>query len=313
MAGTTCLAAGRHFTIYMNGDPIELRRKKEELERQLADPEVLRDPEKIKSLSIELGRVEKGLAAGRRAADDGDGAQKVVVEIRAGTGGEEAALFAGELARMYQAYAARRGWAVAPIDAHLTSLGGVKEAIFEVAGAGAYEALQHEAGVHRVQRIPDTEKVGRIHTSTASVAVLPEAAEADVEIKAQDIELEFSRSGGAGGQNVNKVETAVRIIHKPTGIAVRSQESRSQQKNREQAMTLLRTKLLDAQRRAETVKTATARREQIGSADRAEKIRTYNFPQDRITDHRIKKSWHNIESILEGNLEPIITAFESSN
>ncbi len=237
--------------------------------------------------------------------------QKLIMEIRAGTGGDEAALFARDLFRMYSGFAAKRGWPIAVLDESLSSADGYKEVIFEVAGEGAYKTLKSEAGVHRVQRTPRTEKSGRIHTSTASVAVLPEAKESDIGIRPQDIELEFSRSGGAGGQNVNKVETAVRVIHKPTGIAVRSQESRSQQQNRERAMMLLRTKLLDVQRRAEIEKTASARREQIGSAERAEKIRTYNFPQDRVTDHRIKKTWHNIESILAGNLEPIVTAFEN--
>lgn len=289
----------------------ELKQKREALQAQLSDPALFNDPQKIKALSIELGRVEKEIAAGRRDGSVENG-NRAIVEIRAGTGGEEAALFAGGLLKMYTAYAARRGWSAVLIDAHPTTLGGCKEAVLEVAGEGVYDTLRHEAGVHRVQRIPTTEKTGRIHTSTASVAVLPEARESDVEIRPQDIELEFSRSGGAGGQNVNKVETAVRIIHKPSGIAVRSQESRSQLKNRERAMMLLRTKLLDAQHQAETAKTASARREQIGSADRSEKIRTYNFPQDRITDHRIKKSWHNIESVLAGNLDPIVDAFGQS-
>lgn len=280
-----------------------------ELEQKLSDPEVLTEPQKIRDLSIELGRIERELRAGGTPADAARAPSKLIMEIRAGTGGEEAALFAAALSRMYRSYAQRRGWAVTPIDAHQTSLGGVKEAIFEIAGSSAYETLAHEAGVHRVQRIPETEKSGRIHTSTTSVAVLPEAKESDIKIKPQDIKIEFFRSSGPGGQNVNKVETAVRISHLTSGLVVASQESRSQQKNREQAMMLLRTKLLDAKRQAEAEKTASARREQIGSAERAEKIRTYNFPQDRITDHRIKKSWRHIENILAGNLEPIIGAF----
>lgn len=287
-----------------------LKQRKAELEQKLGDPEVLRDPQKIKELSIELGRIERELRADAGSAEAGKTSPKLIMEIRAGAGGEEAALFAGELFKMYTAYARRRNWDVTPIDAHPTSLGGYKEVIFEIAGAGAYETLRHEAGVHRVQRIPDTEKTGRIHTSTISVAVLPEAKGSDVEIKPQDIKIEFFRSSGPGGQNVNKVETAVRIRHLPSGLVVASQESRSQQKNREQAMTLLATRLLEARRQAEAAQAATARREQIGSAERAEKIRTYNFPQDRITDHRIKKSWHHIEEILAGNLEPIMRAFE---
>ena len=289
----------------------ELKQKRDTLQAQLSDPVIFSAPKKIKALSIELGRIEKEIAAAGRDGSRGSG-DRAIVEIRAGTGGEEAALFAGELLKMYTAYAAGRGWHAALIDSHPTTLGGYKEAVLEVAGAGVYDTLRHEAGVHRVQRIPATEKTGRIHTSTASVAVLPEARESDIDIRPQDIKLEFSRSGGAGGQNVNKVETAVRIIHQPSGIAVRSQESRSQLKNRESAMMLLRTKLLNAQRHADAAKTGAARREQIGSAERAEKTRTYNFPQDRITDHRIKKSFHNIEKILAGGLDPIVEAFAAA-
>lgn len=290
----------------MDSENIKLRR--EELQRELSDPATFRDPQKIKALSIELGRIEKEIAAAERGGP-AEGSDLAVMEIRAGAGGEEAAIFAGELFRMYGAFASKCGWRMTLIDSHPSLLNGYKEVIFEVAGPKAYDVLRQEAGVHRVQRIPATEKTGRIHTSTASVAVLPEAKESDMEIRPQDIELEFSRSGGAGGQNVNKVETAVRIIHKPSGIAVRSQESRSQLKNRERAMMLLRAKLLDAQRQTDAAKTGATRREQIGSGDRSEKIRTYNFPQDRITDHRIKKSWHNIEGVLAGNLDPIVESF----
>lgn len=289
----------------------ELQNRKVELERELADPEVLSNPERVKELSIEYGKVEKKLRDADKPAEPGaPGREKAIVEIRAGAGGEEAALFAAELLQMYSGFAKRRGWEMGLIDSHPTGLGGVKEAIFELSGENAFGAMRNEAGVHRVQRIPDTEKVGRIHTSTASVAVLREAEESEVEIKPQDVKVEFFRSSGPGGQNVNKVETAVRICHLPTGLTVASQESRSQQKNRERAMTLLRTKLLEARREAETKKSGDIRREQIGNADRSEKIRTYNFPQDRVTDHRIKQSWHNMEKILAGELDPIIEAMQ---
>lgn len=287
----------------------ELQQKKLELEQKLADPEVLCDPQKIKELSVEYGKIEKELRdTERRAARGDDESHDVIMEIRAGAGGMEASLFAQELFEMYTKFAAQKGWRVELIDESRSDLGGYKEVIFEISGNDAYESLRWESGVHRVQRIPETEKSGRIHTSTASVAVLPKAREIDIEIKPQDIEMEFSRSGGAGGQNVNKVETAVRIIHKPSGIAVRSQESRSQQKNRERAMEILRSKLLDIKVQEGQKKIASERRQQIGTGDRSEKIRTYNFPQDRITDHRIKESWHNIPSLLEGNIEPIIEA-----
>ncbi len=284
----------------------ELREKKTELESKLADPEVLRDPQKTKEFSLEYGRIEKELKAAERVKDRGSESHDVIMEIRAGAGGVEASLFAQELFQMYTRFASKKEWKVAVIDESKSDLGGYKEVIFEISGQGAYRALAWESGVHRVQRIPETEKSGRIHTSTASVAVLPKAREIDIEIKPQDIEMEFSRSGGAGGQNVNKVETAVRIIHKPSGIAVRSQESRSQQKNRERAMEILRSKLLIIKMEEEQKKMSSERKQQIGTGDRSEKIRTYNFPQDRITDHRIKESWHNIPSLMEGNIEEII-------
>jgi peptide chain release factor 1 len=231
-----------------------------------------------------------------------------ILEIRAGVGGGEAALFAKELFLMYQRFAARRGWEVAVLSESPSDLGGYREVTAQVKGDGAYHTLYSESGVHRIQRIPRTEKSGRIHTSTASVAVLPQAWEVDIYIRPQDVKMEFFRSSGPGGQNVNKVETAVRITHLPTGLVVSSQESRSQQKNREQAMMLLRSRLLAARQEAEQKKIAAERREQIGTADRSEKIRTYNFPQDRLTDHRIKKSWHNLPAIMDGNLDPIVEA-----
>lgn len=234
---------------------------------------------------------------------------KIILEIRAGTGGEEAALFAGDLARMYQKYAARKNWRFSVLDSNQSSLRGMKSFVAEVAGVGAYEELKNESGVHRVQRIPETEKSGRVHTSTISVAVLPVVEAKAVDIKDNDLEVTFSRAGGPGGQNVNKVETAVRITHKPTGLVVSSREERSQHANREKAMEVLRAKLYEARKEQAVGSVSELRREQIGSAERAEKIRTYNFPQDRITDHRIGKRFSNIEKILDGDLDTIIKTF----
>ena len=245
----------------------------------------------------------------KKRAEKGDFPSDVIMEIRAGAGGDEASLFARDLFLMYRRFAEKNGLKTGIIHESKSDAGGYKEIVFEINGKGAYQTLKYESGVHRVQRIPETEKIGRVHTSTASVAVLPKAREVDIEIKPQDIKIEFFRSSGPGGQNVNKVETAVRIYHLPTGLIISSQDSRSQQANRERAMELLRSKLLDEKIRSEQKKTAEKRREQIGTGDRSEKIRTYNFPQDRVTDHRIKKSWHNIESILQGNIEQIIDAF----
>jgi peptide chain release factor 1 len=232
----------------------------------------------------------------------------VIVEIRAGTGGGEASLFAADLFRMYSRYAQSKGWQVDIIDCNETELGGFKEIIFEIKGKGAFSRLKYERGVHRVQRVPVTEASGRIHTSTATVAVLPEAEEVEVAIKPDDLRIDFFRSGGAGGQNVNKVTTAVRLTHLPTGIVTTCQDERSQLRNRMKAMAVLRARLLDKEQRKQFEEITEERRSQIGSGERAEKIRTYNFPQDRVTDHRAGLTLHNLPRILDGELDELIEA-----
>ncbi len=232
----------------------------------------------------------------------------VIVEIRAGTGGDEAALFAADLYRMYTRYADRRRWNVEMLSMNEIGIGGFKEVIFEVHGTGAYSRLKYESGVHRVQRVPATEAQGRIHTSTATVAVLPEAEEVEVAVNESDLRIDIFHSGGAGGQNVNKVATAVRLTHLPTGIVVVCQDERSQLKNRTKAMSVLRARLLDQRQSAREAEIAGTRKQQIGSAERSEKIRTYNFPQDRLTDHRIGLTVHNLPRILDGEIDDVIDA-----
>lgn len=238
---------------------------------------------------------------------------EIILEVRAGAGGEEAALFAEELAQMYLSYAQVHGWKIMLVHDSRAEMGGYKEASFELHGKDAYKTLRFETGVHRVQRIPATEKMGRIHTSTASVAVMPIRKNIQIEIPESDIEVAFSRAGGPGGQNVNKVETAVRLTHKPTGIVISSRAERSQLKNREKALALLASQLEELRRAEEDKKYASERKDQIGTADRSEKIRTYNFPQDRVTDHRIKQSWSNIEGIMGGDIQKIIDALQKGD
>ncbi len=268
---------------------------------ELANEEASELTTQLESLYSEMERI---LEASKEEEEIPYG---VVLEVRAGAGGDEAALFAEELAQMYLLYAESNGWSTSREHESRATAGGYKEASFEIISPKAYIALQYETGVHRVQRIPVTEKAGRIHTSTASVAILPLRKKPIIEINPSDILMEFSRSGGAGGQNVNKVETAVRLVHTPTGLEVRSQTERSQLKNREKAMALLVAKLEALHNETEARAHASTRKDQIGTGDRSEKIRTYNFPQNRITDHRIKVSWHNIEGILgQGKLEDVI-------
>ena len=237
---------------------------------------------------------------------------EVVVEVRAGVGGDEAALFAEELAAMYLKYAEVRGWSSKALEESRSAVGGYKEAQFEVKGVDCYRRLRFETGVHRVQRVPATEKQGRIHTSTASVAILPIYKKTKIEINPSDLEIETSRSGGAGGQNVNKVETAVRIVHKPTGIDVKCTSERSQAQNKEKAMKLLASKLQQEQDEREARERAADRKSQVGTGDRSEKIRTYNFPQDRVTDHRIKESWSNVPKIMAGSIDQILEALDAA-
>jgi peptide chain release factor 1 len=272
------------------------------------------DSEMVELIKEEIGKLEarreslvhemKRALIPKDPADEKD----VIVEIRAGTGGEEAALFAGDLFRAYTRYALAKGWKVETMSTHETGIGGFKEIIFEVKGKGAFSRFKYERGVHRVQRVPVTESGGRIHTSTATVAVLPQADEVEVKIDPDDLRIDIYRSGGAGGQNVNKVSTAIRVTHVPTGMVVTCQDERSQLKNKLKALSVLRARLYDQEQRKQVEAITENRRSQVGGGERSEKIRTYNYPQSRVTDHRIGLTLHNLKSILDGELDKLIDA-----
>ncbi len=267
--------------------------------------------EEIAGLEAKKLKLEEELKEALMPRDPNDD-KNIIMEIRAGTGGEEAGLFAADLYRMYSRYALMKNWNVEIIDANENAAGGFREIVFEVRGKGAFSRFKYERGVHRVQRVPQTEAAGRIHTSTATVAVLPEAEEVDVDIRPEDLRIDIFHSGSAGGQNVNKVATAVRITHLPTGIVAVCQDERSQLRNRQKAMAVLRARLLDQQQRAQDEAESSDRRAQVGNAERSEKVRTYNYPQDRITDHRIGLSMHNLPKIMAGEMDELIDALATS-
>jgi len=294
------------------------------LDREIGETQVLAreatsDPAMRELAAQELATLERRHTELRQAVllamlpPDPTDSRNTVMEIRAGTGGEEAALFAAELARVYQKYAEARGWKVESMGTSVSERGGFKDASFLVTGQNVYRQLKFESGVHRVQRVPVTEASGRIHTSTVTVAVLPEAEEVDVQIDPQDLEITVQRASGPGGQGVNTTDSAVRIIHKPTGMIVFCADGRSQQKNKASAMAVLRSRLLQLREDEERAKYAAQRRSQIGTGDRSERIRTYNFPQNRVTDHRIGLTLYNLPHVMEGSIDEIITALQQAD
>ncbi len=302
-----------HKTAFLAGELERLTKERDELLKLMEADDEMRElaEEDIGLAESRISETENQILKILKTDEEEEKwPNELILEVRAGAGGEEASLFAEELAEMYRRYAEKNGWSWRVLDESKSDLGGYKEALFEINGKDCYKKLQYETGVHRIQRIPATEKSGRVHTSTASIVILPVRKKINFEIRTEDIEIEFTRSGGAGGQNVNKVETSVRLTHKPTGLVVRCQSERSQSKNREKAMGILAAKLQLLNKEEEAQKLSTERKSQIGTGDRSEKIRTYNILQDRITDHRIKESWHNLPAIMAGGIDEIIESMQ---
>jgi peptide chain release factor 1 len=318
------LAADRFVALskeYAEVEPVAaaaeaLQKKRQELvdlEAMLADPDMkAMAEEELQAIRTDLPAAELALAIALLPKDAAD-ERAAMLEIRAGTGGDEAALFAGDLFRMYQKYAESQGWKVELISANVPEVGGFKEVVASVSGTGVFAKLKFESGVHRVQRVPVTESGGRIHTSAATVAVLPEAEEVDVQIEDKDLKIDIYRSSGAGGQHVNTTDSAIRITHLPTGLVVIQQDQRSQHKNRAKAMQVLRTRLYEREREILHAKRAGNRKSMVGSGDRSERIRTYNFPQGRVTDHRINLTLHRLPEILEGQMEELVGALGTAD
>ncbi len=267
--------------------------------------------EELAELEVKAERLKEEVEEEVHPASPND-KKNAIIEIRAGAGGDEAALFAGDLFRMYSRFCENKGWKMSLIDSSVLGIGGYKEILFEVKGEGAYGLLRFEAGTHRVQRVPETEKQGRVHTSTATVVVLPEAEEVDVEIKQSDIRIDTFCSSGPGGQSVNTTYSAIRVLHIPTGIIVSCQDQKSQHQNKEKALQVLRSRILAKQEEERMAQESSARKSQIGGGDRSDKIRTYNFSQDRVTDHRVNMSWHNLSGIMEGDIEEIVTSLKKA-